>query len=64
MKNFEYKRIDQSEITEEQFEQVLKVEQCEGEDDSYPVEVMKELLINDKKNSNFVCIDNNKIYCL
>ena len=59
--NFEYKRLDQNEITEEQFKQVLKVEQSEGEDNSYPVEVMKELLINDKKNSNFVCVDNDKI---
>ena len=59
--NFKYKSLDQNEITEEQFEQVLKVEQCEGEDDSYSVEVMRELFIKDKKNSNFVCIDNDKI---
>lgn len=44
---YDYKRIDRSEITEEQFKQVLKVEQCEGEDDSYSVEVMKELLIEE-----------------
>ena len=58
---YEYKRLDRSEITEEQFKQVLKVEQCEGEDDYYSEEKMRELLIEDKKNSNFVCIDSDKI---
>ena len=58
---FEYKRLDQHEITEEQFKQVLKVEQSEGEDDSFPVEAMKELLINDHKNFNFVCTYNDEI---
>lgn len=61
MNSFEYKKLDRSEITEEQFKQIVRVEQSEGEGDSYPVEAMKELLIDDKKNSSFVCVDNNKI---
>ena len=56
-----YSRLDRKKITEEQFKQVLEIERCEGEDDAYSEEVMRELLIEDEKNSNFVCFDDDKI---
>lgn len=56
-----YERLDREDITEEQFKQVLDVEMSEGEDDCYTVEQMKDLFIEDKKNSNFVCFDEDKI---
>ena len=58
---YEYKRLDRSEITEEQFKQVLNVERSDGEDDSYSEETMRELLIEDAKNSNFICTHNDNI---
>ena len=56
-----YERLDRKVITEEQFKQVLEIERCEGEDEAYSEEVMKELLIEDEKISNFVCFDDDKI---
>jgi len=56
-----YERLDREKITEEQFKQVLEIERCEGEDEAYCEEVMRELLIGDKKNSNFICSDEDKI---
>lgn len=56
-----YSRLDRKKITEEQFKQVLEIERCEGEDDAYSEEVMRKLLIEDEKNSNFVCFDDDKI---
>ena len=58
---YKYERIDRSEITEEQFKDVLRVERSEGEDKCYSEEVMKELFIQDPKIDNFVCYDNDRI---
>lgn len=59
--NYRYERVDRTSITEEQFKQVLKVEQCEGEDDCYSEEVMREIFMEDQKDDNFVCYKDDKI---
>ena len=59
MKNFTYKRIDQSEITAEQFNQVLDVESTS--DSGYEEEIMREMWLKKGKNDNFVCLDDSKI---
>ncbi len=58
---YKYKRLDKDEITQEQFKQVLEVERSQGEDDCYSEEVMKRLFLEDEKNSNFICLDGEKI---
>lgn len=58
---FRYEQLKQETITDEQFKQVLEVEFSGNE--PYPAEVIKEIYVEDKKEINFVCIDNrtNKI---
>lgn len=59
--NYQYKRLDKNEITQEQFKQVLEVERSQGEDDCYSEEVMKRLFLEDEKNSNFICLDGENV---
>ena len=57
--NLKYIRLDKSGITQEQFKQVVEVENSTG--DGYSEEVMKRMWLEDDKNSNFVCTCENKI---
>ena len=59
MKKFTYIKILQSEITEEQFKQVMEVEN--STDSGYSEDEMRYLWVNGNKNDNFVCMDNDKI---
>lgn len=53
-------KINRDKLTEEQFEQIVSVEQS-GSADCYTREQLKELWIESEKNDNFVCVDNDKI---
>lgn len=58
---FRYEQLKQETVTAEQFKQVLEVEFSGNE--PYPAEVIKQIYVEDKKDVNFVCVDNstNKI---
>lgn len=60
LNRFVYK-VDRNKITETEFKQILEVERSEGLEDAYSEEVMREILINDPKDDNFVCSHNGKI---
>lgn len=51
-----YKKLDKKDITEEQFKQIMSVENSTGT--GYSEEVMRQIWIED---DNFVCIDKDKI---
>ena len=59
MKNLQYVKLSQKEITDEQFRQVCEVENSTG--NGYSEEIMRQIWVESDKNDNFVCIDNNKI---
>lgn len=57
-----YERLDKKDITEEQFKQVMDVENSTGS--GYSEEAMRMMWLEDEKNSNFVCKDNDKIVAI
>ena len=59
MKAYQYIKIDQNNITDEQFRQVCLVENSSP--DGYSVDIMKEIWVTGNKNDNFACIDGDKI---
>ena len=58
--NLEYKKLNSEELTEEQFKNILEVEQSDG-DDCYSEETLRNIWFERTTNDNFVCIANNKI---
>jgi ribosomal protein S18 acetylase RimI-like enzyme len=58
--NLEYKKLNSEELTEEQFKNILEVEQSDG-DDCYSEETLRNIWFERATNDNFVCIANNKI---
>ena len=59
MKNLKYIKISQLEMTKEQFQQVMHVENSTGS--GYSEDAMRYLWIDGNINDNFVCMDNNDI---
>ncbi len=59
MNNYQYIKIDQSNITQQQFDQVMAVENSSP--NGYSVDIMKEIWVTGDKNDNFVCVDGDKI---
>lgn len=55
----EIKRLDKADITKEQFDQIMIVENSTGS--GYEEEVMRIIWLEDEKNDNFVCIKDEKI---
>lgn len=55
----EFKRLDKLEITEEQFRQIMEVENSTNT--GYSEEIMKNIWLEDEKDDNFVCIKNDRI---
>lgn len=60
MKEYIFKRLDRSEITEDIFRQIVDVEKSDG-GDCYTEDQLKTMWIEDEKDDNFVCIDNDTI---
>jgi ribosomal protein S18 acetylase RimI-like enzyme len=56
---FKYVRLDRKDITEEQFKQIMEVENSTG--NGYSEDVMRSIWLEDEKDSNFVCFDGDKI---
>lgn len=56
---YTYKKLLQSQVTDELFEQICFVENSSQE--GYSTEVLKEIWLTGDKNDNFVCLDNGKI---
>jgi ribosomal protein S18 acetylase RimI-like enzyme len=59
MKRLKYMKLPQSEITEQQFKQIMVVENSTGS--GYSEDEMRYLWVDGNINDNFVCMDNNKI---
>ena len=57
MKDLKYFRLDRSEVTEDLFKQIVAAES----EDGYTEEQLRCLWIEDEKDDNFVCMDNDKI---
>lgn len=55
----EFKRLDKLEITEDQFKQIMDVENSTST--GYSEEIMKSIWLEDEKDDNFVCIKNDRI---
>ena len=60
--NLKYERLDKKDISEEQFKQIMDVENSTGS--GYSEDVMRRMWLEDEKNSNFVCKCNNKIVAI
>ena len=59
MRGFSYIKLLQTKITEQQFQEVMEVENSTGS--GYAEEEMREIWVNGNKNDNFVCLHNEKI---
>lgn len=57
MSNLKYYRLDRSNITEEQLQQIVAVESKDG----YTEDQLRMIWIEDEKDDNFVCVDGDKI---
>ena len=60
MEKYQMKKLFADEITDEQFKQIVSVEQS-GSEDCYTKEQLKQIWIDNKTNDNFVCIENENI---
>ena len=56
---YTYKRVDRSEVTPQLFQQIVDVENAEG--DGYTKQQLETIWINDHKDDNFVCMDGEKV---
>lgn len=56
-KNLTYIKLEQNDVTPEQFHQILAVEQAEGAENGYSKEIVKEIYVSDTKYVNFACVD-------
>ena len=59
MKKLTIKKLIKEKITDEQFKQIMEVEQCEG--DGYSEKIVREIYLEDQKDVNFACFDGEKI---
>jgi ribosomal protein S18 acetylase RimI-like enzyme len=57
---FNIEKIYREKISNEEFQQIVKIEKSNGED-AYSEDVLKEIFIDDIKDDNFVCRYNNQI---
>ena len=60
--NLKYERLDKKYVTEEQFRQIMDVENSTGS--GYSEDVMRIMWLEDEKNSNFVCKEEDKIVAI
>ena len=56
---YTYKKLLQSQITDDEFEMVCSVEN--SSDEGYGEDIMQEIWVKGNKNDNFVCFDDDKI---
>lgn len=54
-----YKRLDKSQITPQIFQQIVDVENAEG--DGYTKQQLENIWLTDPKDDNFVCMDGEKV---
>ena len=58
-KQYKYTKLEEKDVTDVLFKQIIEVENSTGS--GYSEDVMKEIFIAGHKNDNFVCFDNDKI---
>ena len=56
-KNLTYIKLEQNNITPEQFNQIVSVEHSEGEENGYSKQIVKEIYVTNQQNVNFACVD-------